>query len=331
MSRNGAASGIAVLARSTSAMDPARVDHAVELLQRHPRVGAVLVDPSREQLLDVADHVIAVGGHVRPDVLRQLSSLAWYQQWGAGADWLLRHPWAREAPFVLTNVAGIHALQIGEHVFATLLALIRKVPDAVRAQGERRWHSPDHETFDELAGGRMLVLGFGAIGARVAHLASAFGMTVDAIRSSRSDPPEGVARMGTQADLRGFLADADAVVVTLPLTERTRGLIDAAAIDAMKPTARLVNIGRGGIVDEDALLDALRSGGLAGAALDVFAEEPLPESSPLWDAPRLLVTAHYAGSTRHYDERALEVFIENVERWVEGEPLTRVVDKARGY
>ena len=323
--------GVAVLARSTAAMDPARVDHVVELLQRHPRVGAVLVDPSRDQLLDVAEHVVVIGGHLKPDVLQQLPNLEWYQQWGAGADWLLRHPWAQTAPFVLTNVAGIHALQIGEHVFATLLALIRKVPDAVRAQEARHWHSPDHATFDELADGRMLVLGFGAIGERVAHLARAFGMTVDAIRSSRSEAPEGVARMGTQEDLQSFLPDADAVVITLPLTERTWGLIGAAAFHAMKPAARLVNIGRGGIVDEDALLDALRSGEIAGAALDVFAEEPLPQDSPLWDAPNLLVTAHYAGSTRHYDERALEVFVENAERWVAGEPLTRVVDKERGY
>lgn len=324
-------SGIAVLARTTSRMDPARVERAVELLQRHPRIDAVLVDPARDQLLDVAAQVLVVGGHLRPDVVRRLPNLEWYQQWGAGADWLLRHTWAREAPFVLTNVAGIHATQIGEHVFATLLALVRKLPDAVLAQAERRWHSPDHDAFDELAGGRMLVLGFGAIGGRVVRLARAFGMQVDVIRNRADEPLEGVERVGTQEELMTFLPQADAVVVTLPLTERTRDLIGADALAVMKPSARLVNIGRGGIVVEDALVDALRSGRLAGAALDVFEEEPLPDDASVWNVPNLLITAHYAGSTKHYDARALEVFIENIERWVAEEPLTRVVDKQRGY
>lgn len=323
--------GVAILARSTERMDPDRVAHAVRMLERHPRIGAVLVNPDREQIEAVADQTIAVGGHVRPDLLRRMPSLEWYQQWGAGADWLLRHAWARDADFTLTNVAGIHDLQIGEHVFAMLLALVRKLPQAARAQTERRWFSPPHEEFVELAGGRMLVLGYGAIGRRIAKLARAFDMKVDVVKRSVGEAPEGVERVGAQGDLHAFLHDADAVVVALPLTEDTSGLIGREAITRMKSSAFLVNIGRGGIVEEPALAEALREGRLAGAGLDVFEDEPLPADSPLWSAPNALITGHYAGNTRDYDRRALEVFIENIERWVADEPLTRVVDKAAAY
>lgn len=323
--------GIAVFARSTARMDPARVELATDLLKQHPRIGAVLIDPDRSQIEAVADRVVVVGGSVRPDLLERMPRLEWYQQWGAGADWLLRHSWAREAPFVLTNVAGIHGIQMGEHVFGTLLALVRRLPGAAQAQSEHRWHSPDHEGVGELAGGRMLVLGWGAIGRRVAHLARAFGMTVDVLRRTPSEPPEGVERVGTQEDLDAFLPEADAVVIAVPLTDATRGMFGADAFVRMKGSAYVVNVGRGGIVDEAALSDALRAGRIAGAALDVFDTEPLPEESPLWDAPRLLITGHYAGASPAYDSRALEVFLDNIWKFVAGEPLSRVVDKERGY
>lgn len=325
------ASGVAVFARSIERMDPARVDLAIDLLKQHPRIGEVLIDPDRSQIEAVVGDIVVVAGTVQPEVLERMPSLEWYQQWGAGADWLLRHPWARDAPFVLTNVAGIHGIQIGEHVFGTLLALVRRLPEAVRSQNERRWYNPENDEVGELAGGRMLVLGWGAIGRQVADLANAFGMSVDVLRRTQSEPPDGVERVGTQEDLDAFLPAADVVVIAVPLTDATRGLFGADAFARMKDSAYLVNIGRGGIVDESALSDALQAGRIAGAAIDVFAEEPLPEDSPLWDAPRLLITGHYAGASPAYDARALEVFLENIGKFVAGEPLTRVVDKHRGY
>lgn len=323
--------GVALLARRTELMDPARLRRAIELLEQHPNVGEVVITTDRARIAALADRVVIAAGSVRPDLLREMPRLAWYQQWGAGADWLLRHPWAREAPFLVTNTAGIHPIQIGEHVFATLLALVRHLPQAVRAHDERRWFNPDDADIGELAGRRMLVCGYGAIGERVAELARAFGMTVDVVKREEINVLPGIERIGTQADLRAFLPDADVVVISVPLTDETRGMIGPEELAVMKRSARIVNIGRGGVVNEQALADSLVSGGLAGAALDVFEEEPLPEASPLWDVPNLLITGHYAGATRKYDERAVEVFLENIERFLADEPLTHLVDKDRGY
>ncbi len=331
MMRDDPIRGVALLARRTDSMDASRLQSAFDLLKCHPRVGEIVETTDRERIAEVADRVVVAAGTVRPDLLRNMPRLEWYQQWGAGADWLKRHPWAQEAPFVLTNTSGIHPIQIGEHVFATLLGLVRRLPDSIRAQQEREWFNPSDESMGELAGSRMLVCGYGAIGQRIAELARAFGMTVDVISRTGPDASPGIERVGRQSDLTVFLADADAVVVTVPLTGETEHMFGSRAFAVMKPTAWLVNIGRGGVVDEAALLAALRSGELAGAALDVFQEEPLPTDSPLWGAPNLLITGHYAGATSEYDARALAVFRDNIERFVSGEPLVNVVDKRKGY
>jgi phosphoglycerate dehydrogenase-like enzyme len=137
--------------------------------------------------------------------------------------------------------------------------------------------------------------------------------------------------MVSKRDLHAALPEADFVVLTIPLTADTRGLFGAQAFASMKPSAYFINIGRGGTVDEPALIQALQNGQIAGAGLDVFASEPLPSDSPLWNMPNVIITSHYSGITPHYHERAMDIFIDNLERYVKGEPLRNVVDKQRGY
>ncbi len=271
----------------------------------------------------------AVGSFSR-DLMARASNLKWYQQWGAGADWLLEHPELAQKDFTLTNVSGIHEIPIGEQIMTYLLMFARSFPQIMRAQLASSWSQEESKTF-ELAGKTMLLLGTGAIGAYTAKLAEAFGVKVVGVRRNPEKQVEHIAEMVALGDLSAALPDADFVVLTLPLTEDTRHIIGEAELERMKSTAILVNIGRGGLVDEPALVRALQEGKLAGVGLDVFETEPLPETSPLWELENVILTPHMAGDTPHYDERALEVFLNNLRRFAAGEPLTHVVDKQAGY
>ena len=277
---------------------------------------------------------VAVGGFPR-DLLGQAPNLRWFQQWGAGADWLMKHPEVADKDFVLTNVSGIHAVPISEHIFAFLLAFARGFPRAMRDQlgatWSRREDLGERQPAFELAGKTVLLLGTGAIGARTAKLAQAFGMRVVGVRRSADKKVEYIDEMVALDALKNVLPVADFVVLTLPLTPDTHHLIGEAELRMFKKTALLVNIGRGPLVDEPALVRALEEGWLAGAGLDVFETEPLPETSPLWGMENVIITPHTSGDTPHYDERALAIFLDNLRRYAKGEPLTHVVDKRLGY
>ena len=197
---------------------------------------------------------------------------------------------------MLTNGSGNHAINIAEHVLALMLAFARQLPALVRAQDERQWRPPKIETLFELSGQTLAVVGAGALGCAVAARAAAFGMRVLGVRRTPDGTlPPGFASMAALADLDAVLAEADHVVITLPLTAETRGLFSTARLAAMKPGAHLYNVGRGAIVDPAALLAALRSGRLAGAGLDVTDPEPLPADSPLWSEPGVIVTRALVG------------------------------------
>jgi len=314
------------------AIEPERLPEGVEArLRADAPEYEVLVTRDRDEVRRHAGEIEIVIGFPPRELLTAMPKLAWFQQWAAGADWLRRHPELVDADFTLTSAVGIHAVQIGEHVFAGLLALARELPAAVLAQRERRWHGFNDVGTFELFEKNLLVVGVGAIGARVAELGRAFGMHVTGVRRHPDRGAAGVERMVGPEGLDDALADADAVVLTVPLTDETRGLLDARRIAAMRRGAVLVNIGRGGTVDEAALAAALADGRLRGAALDVFETEPLPATSPLWGVPNLLVTAHYAGATPRYGERAMALALENLARYRAGEPLKNVVDKRLGY
>ncbi|OQA46853.1 MAG: Glycerate dehydrogenase [Chloroflexi bacterium ADurb.Bin325] len=290
----------------------------------------VIITDDRDAIAAALPAVDIVAGHLSAAQLGQAVNLRWYQQWGAGADWLARHPELAERDFVLTNASGVHAINISEHIFALLLAFARGLPAAFGAQARGEWQRQGDAVF-ELAGKTLLLVGVGAIGQRTAHLASAFGLRVWGIRRHPGRAAPGVERMGDMARLHEWLPEADFVVLTIPLTAETRHVIDEAALRRMKRTAYLINIGRGATVDEAALARGLREGWLAGAGLDVFEQEPLPAGSPLWAMPNVIITAHYSGATPEYQPRAMAIFLENLRRFVQGEELQNIVDKRLGY
>jgi len=237
---------------------------------------------------------------------------------------------------VLTNAREVHGPVVAEHVMALIFALAKKIPQAVRLQQKRIWGQDavwnDGPRPREIAGATLGLIGLGSIGRNVAHMASALGMRVIAVREHpEKERPGGVASVFAPAQLSELLAQSDYVVVAAPLTEATRGLINAECLAAMRPDAYLINVGRGPQVDEAALANALRSHSIAGAALDVFEQEPLPAESPLWELENLLITPHTAGLTEKLWQRHYALFSENLRRYLAHEPLLFIVDKQKGY
>lgn len=236
---------------------------------------------------------------------------------------------------VVTNTRGVQGAPIAEHVFATLLALTHRLPFALDRQRARVWAQNDFVGANlpvPLAGLSLGVVGLGSIGTAVARLGVAFGMRVTGLRRHpERGGPGGMHAVWAADRLDDLVAESDVVVVAAPLTADTEALLDAPRLGRMKRGAWLVNVARGQLVDAPALVAALETGALAGAALDVFAQEPLPGDSPLWDAPNLLITPHTSGFRRRHWDDAVDVFIDNLARWDRGEALRWPVDAARGY
>ncbi|NLF00795.1 MAG: D-2-hydroxyacid dehydrogenase [Anaerolineales bacterium] len=293
----------------------------------------VVVTQDEREVERVLDRVEIVAGRLPRKLLAKAGALRWMQQWGAGADWLMRFPEAAGMPFTLTNASGVHAVPISEHILALMLAFARQLPRAFRDQERQHWtpHEEPRNRVFELAGSTVVLIGVGAIGERTAEIASALGMRVLGVRRAPQIGAPGVTAMAGPDQLLDLLPEADFVVLTAPLTHETKGMIGARELGVMKRTAIIINIGRGGTIDEPALIAALQEGRIAGAGLDVFETEPLPSSSPLWAMDNVIITAHYAGLTPRYDERALGIFLDNLRRYRAGEPLRNVVDKELGY
>jgi phosphoglycerate dehydrogenase-like enzyme len=254
------------------------------------------------------------------------SGLRWVQATSAGAGEQVAAAGLSEADLrrvAVTSAAGVHAQPLAEFALLGVLAFIKDLPRLLADQRAHRW---GHYPVGELSGRTLLIVGLGQIGEAVARLAAAFGMRVIGInRSGASDSPY-IDEVTSIDALERCLPEADAIVISAPLTAETSGLIDAAAIAQMKPGAILVNVGRGGVVDEAAMIEALRSGRLAGAALEVFAREPLPADSPLWELPNVLVSPHTAGLSMRENERIVSLFVENLGRYLGGKPLRNRVD-----
>jgi phosphoglycerate dehydrogenase-like enzyme len=290
----------------------------------------VVITNKREEQEAILPEVEIAAGGVSAKLLPLAAQLRWYQQWGAGADWLARHPELIETDFVLTNVSGVHAIPISEHILALMLAFGRALPAAFRGQARREWESQRAGVF-ELAGKTLLLVGVGAIGRRTAQICHGLGLRVVGIRRHPERSVPGIERMDGMDRLIERLPEADFVVLTVPLTTETHHMMSAPQFAAMKPSAYLINIGRGSTVDEAALIAALRAGRLAGAGLDVTETEPLPADSPLWQMENVIITAHYSGVTPAYHPRAMSIFLDNLRRYVNGQPLRNVVDKRLGY
>jgi phosphoglycerate dehydrogenase-like enzyme len=226
---------------------------------------------------------------------------------------------------VITRAGGVHAGPLAEFAILGLLAFTKGLPRLLADQRARRW---EHYPVGEVAGTTVLVVGLGTVGAQVAKLAKALGMRVIAVNQNGHSESPDVDEVRPSRFLADLLPVAHGVVLTLPLTAQTRGMFDAAAFERMHAGAVLVNVRRGGVVDEPALVRALEQGRLAGAALDVFATEPLPPGSPLWDMPTVLLSLHTAGLSVHENDRIVELFRENLRRYLAGEELLSRVDPA---
>ncbi|MEU0250280.1 D-2-hydroxyacid dehydrogenase [Streptomyces sp. NPDC006235] len=252
----------------------------------------------------------------------------WVHASSAGVDSFLFPALVDDPGVVLTNARGVYDEPTAEYVLGLILALAKDFPGTWEHQRRREWRP---RLSDGITGRTVLVWGTGPIGRAIARLLGAVGMRVcGAGRKARTDDPD----FGTvhgPTTVTPALGKADYVVLAAPLTKDTRGMVDASVLAAMKPGARLINVGRGGLVDEEALIDHLAAGRLAGAALDVFGREPLPAESPLWDLPGVMISPHTAGETTSEREALVEVFLDNLTRHIEGRPLRNVVDKRRGY
>lgn len=257
----------------------------------------------------------------------QADRLRWVHIASAGVDPLM-FPDLVRSPVVVTNSRGVFDRPIAEYVLGVILAFAKDLPGTLDLQRERLWRHRETERIDRQ---RVLVVGTGSIGRTIGRLLSAAGMAVTGVgRTARAEDPD-LGEIHASEQLLSLLPDADYVVVAAPLTDQTRGMLDAAAFLRMKSTARLVNVGRGPIVVEEDLAAALHDKQIAGAALDVFTEEPLPRDNPLWTAPNLIVSPHMSGDFVGWLDALVELFVENLRRWVAGDDLLNVVDKNLGY
>ncbi|MCC6179773.1 MAG: D-2-hydroxyacid dehydrogenase [Chloroflexi bacterium] len=310
------------LARIRAVSPRLRVTYHPYIVQEQP-VGMEALLPDVEVLLTYhAGFDLAAAPHLR-----------WVQLAGDGVDYLQGRP-ILASDVTLTN-ARVFAAPIAEYAIAMMVMLGRLLPKALREfQTERRWPRDHWSEYagTELSGRTLAILGYGSIGRHLGRVAQALDMRVIATRRSLDAPTvENGVEVLPSNGLYDVLAQADYVVVCLPLTPETEGLIGEAALRRMKPTAYLVAAGRGRAIDELALVRCLREGWIAGAALDVFAQRPLPPDSPLFDVPNVILTPHMSGISASYPERMTALFCDNLGRYLAGQPLLGLVDKQKGY
>lgn len=285
-----------------------------------------------DALLPEAD--VVLGYAVRRENFATAKRLRWIHSMAAGVEWML-FPELVESDVTLTCSRGLHALSIAEHTLGVMLAFARQLHVSRDAQHEQRWTQlAQWDTapgFGQLAGATVGIVGFGHIGRAIGERCRALGMHVLAVRRHPAAAPEPAHEQWGPGRLAELFERSDWIVLAAPHTSESTHLVDAAMLARVKPGARLVNVGRGALVDEPALVAALREGRLAGAALDVMEEEPLAAGSPLWTMPHVIVTPHVSGLGPLYWERATDLFVEHLRAYRDDRPLPNVVDKRAGY
>jgi len=283
---------------------------------------------------ELPDADIFIGYSLRAEQLKEGKKLKWIHSTAAGVAQLM-YPELRDSGILVTNPRGIFSVPMGEHTMGLLLALARNFPDSVRQQDRSRWSQqelwdrPQHLT--ELNGQLLLIVGYGSIGREVAKRAKAFDMRVWGVTRSGAGDGRRVEKIVAAGELNDVLPEVDYVLIAAPETAETHHLIGAEQIGKMKRGARLINVARGSLLDETALIRALESGALGGAALDVAATEPLAAESPLWKAPNLMITPHTSAVSDRLWERETALLMELLERWFDGREMFNRVDFARGY
>jgi D-2-hydroxyacid dehydrogenase (NADP+) len=291
--------------------------------------------PDYDQLpAELPDTDIFVGYSLRAKQLRDAKKLKWLHSTAAGVAQLM-YPELRDSGILVTNPSGVFSVPMAEHTMGLLLALARNFPDSVRQQDranwsqQELWDKPQH--LAEVNGQVLLIVGYGSIGRELAKRAKAFEMRVWGVTRSGEGDGEHAERIFPASQLHQALPEADYVVMAAPETAETKQLIGAAELAKMKRGARLINVGRGSLLDEEALIRALESATLGGAAIDVAQTEPLPGDSPLWKAPNLLITPHTSALSDRLWKRQTSLLVELLERWFDGRDMFNRVDLKRGY
>jgi D-2-hydroxyacid dehydrogenase (NADP+) len=306
-----------------------------ERLQREfPQVKVVHLPDYQRMDEEVVDAEIVIAWSVRPQQIAAAKRLRWIHSTAAAVHQLI-FPELTNSDIILTNAREVHGPVVAEHVIALIFALAKKIPDSVRLQEKHVWGQQilwdELPRIREIAGATVGIVGLGSIGRPVAKSAKALGMRVIAVREHPEKGSEGADTVFGPAQIDDVFRQADYIVLAAPVTASTKAIVNAERLALMKPDACLINVGRGPLVDESALANALREKKIGGAALDVFPKEPLATDSPLWDVPNLLITPHTAALTDKLWERQYTLFSENLRRYLNGEPLLAVVDKRKGY
>jgi phosphoglycerate dehydrogenase-like enzyme len=305
--------------------DPERL---AEIEQRHGI--QIVVAPKGEPTAPLVGDADAVFGQLTADEFPNAKNLRWVQSPSAGVEWLWRVPGLQESDITVTNMRGAHAVTIAEHTFAMLLTHTRQLQAFHEHQKEHKWGRFDLAPVS-LKGRTMGIIGFGNIGRAIARRATGFEMRVLAVDAESVPPGDGVELVWPLSRLTDLCRESDVLVISAPMTPTSRGMVKQEHVRAMKRGSYLLQMSRGGIVNEAALVDALEEGHLAGAGLDVTETEPLPVGDPLWTAPNLIVTPHTSASSPMTTELVWTILDTNVGRFVRGEPLVNVVDKRRGW
>jgi len=335
------------MAKRVRVLSPIQLEekHWERVRQLSPRISLSLV-VGEAQFLENLPEAEVVVIWPRPFDLSLAHRLKWVQLISAGLDRLVGHPIMESDIIIITTASGIHATPVAEYVLALMLTFSRRLRDIWRLQERREWPEDPWESLggDELRGKTVGILGYGSIGREVGHLCKTFGMRVLATDSALEMEDKGYRTPGT-GDPKGMLLDrlfpppqlkemvkeCDFFIVAVPLTPETEGMVGREELKAMKRNAYLLNISRGRVVDEEALIETLKEGWIGGAGLDVFAQEPLPQESELWGLNNVILSPHISANTPHYQERFAELFCENLRRYLVGEELLNVVDKKQGY
>ncbi len=283
--------------------------------------------PDGAKLSDHISDAEILYGVVSEDALPHAKSLQWVMQPFVGVERSM-YPAFKESPITLINSKRLYGPQLAEHAFALLLSLTRGINTQLELMREKEWK---WLPCVEVSGMTMGILGLGGIGRAVAQRAKAFDFEVIAVDPEPMEKPDTVDELGQLDQLHEFLSRSEVLTVCCPITPQTHKLLSHAEFDALPEGCYFINVSRGKVVDEDALVAALKSGKVAGAGLDVTYTEPCPQDNPLWTLPNVILTSHTAGASQNIAKRAMETFLDNMHRYVNGEPLINVVDKEKGY
>jgi D-2-hydroxyacid dehydrogenase (NADP+) len=305
-------------------------DELAVLKSVDPTVEIVLADTDDDVYREIADAEALIGPKPTPELLRRAERLRWIQLKWVGVSRMM-FPELANSDIVLTNGRGITTVPIAEHTMALILAWARCLPSSVRNQKGRVWETHANLEVREIAGSTLGIVGLGRIGRQLARRASAFDMTIMAVDPVAQEKPSHVESLQGADGLHDLLVRSDCVVLCCPLTAETHGMIGQQEFQIMKSSAFFINISRGAIVDQAAMIEALREKEIAGAGLDATTPEPLPPESPLWEMGNVLITPHHAGCSPKAQGRVVELYRENLQRFIDGKPLQNVVDKILMY